>query len=320
LSSQLAIDTDIGLSAEPKFLLAKYFYDDNGSKIFESIMQLPEYYLTNCEVEIFYRYKAAITKKLSEDKAPFDLIEFGPGNGLKTKILLEQLISKSVQFNYIPIDISTHALELLSSELKKQFSNIKIIAQTGDYFSVMKNLKTSSANRRVILFLGANIGNYDQQEAKSFVKNLSEMTMVNDQVLIGFDLIKSPAVIYNAYSDQKGLTRDFNLNHLARINEELGADFKLNQFEHYSAYNPLTGSVKSYLVSRCRQKVYISALKKYFSFSKWEPIFMELSQKYSLQMINNLAANHQFKVVRNFMDQRKYFSDSIWVKTADGNR
>lgn len=315
LLSELASDTLQGLSAKPKFLLSKYFYDDIGSGIFQDIMQMPEYYLTDCEHEIFTTQKEQIIDYFTKDVVHFELIELGSGDGLKTKILLNSLISRSTSFKYVPIDISSKANNELVKSLAVEIPGLKVNAQTGDFFKVMKQLNGFSGLRKVILFLGSNIGNFNEYQANMFLGQLSEFSYAGDEVMIGFDLKKSPEIIVNAYDDPHGFTRDFTMNHLARLNRELGADFNLANFEQRTTYNPETGSVKNYLVSKKDQLVFIERLEKSFRFKKWETIYMELSQKFDLEAIEKLAQNHGFRVEHHFTDSRNYFVDSLWIKT-----
>ncbi len=245
MSSSLADDTLRGLSSNPKYLLPKYFYDDRGSQIFQDIMKMPEYYLTNCELEIFINQKDKIACAISERNAVVDIIEFGCGDGYKTKIILEHLSQKEMQFIFMPIDISAHALDVLVENLLQVVPEMAIEPKKGDYFHMMEEISRSSSNRKVVLFLGANIGNYSPEGAEDFLQKIEDLTEKGDKLLIGFDLIKSPELIYNAYSDPHGYTRDFNLNHLERLNRELLANFDIDSFEHHTEYNPLTGSVKS---------------------------------------------------------------------------
>ena len=312
--SEIAQDALKGLSSNPKYLLPKYFYDEKGSKIFQDIMQMPEYYLTNCELEIFHSCKKNISASFDVGNSPFDLIELGSGDGLKTKILLQELMDQSAKFKYIPVDISIKANEELVSQLAVEMPDLTVEAKTGDYFQVLKELNQTSFNRKVIFFLGSNIGNFSKKEITLFFNRLSDLTNKDDKLFIGFDLKKSPEIIMKAYSDPYGHTRDFNLNHLARLNDDLGANFELNNFEHHTDYNPITGSVKSYLVSKIEQTIFVSALEKFFHFMQWEPILMELSQKYDLGRILALAAENGFEVEHNYADQRNYFVDSLWTK------
>lgn len=312
--SELATDTLSGLSSNPKFLLSKYFYDDIGSSIFQDIMNMPEYYLTNCEYEIFSTRKEQIIDAFIKGTSGFEVIELGSGDGLKTKILLNAMISRSSGLKYIPIDISPKANNELVESLAKEIPSLKVNAQTGDFFRVMKQLNGYSGLRKVILFLGSNIGNFPDEELNLFLSQLSEFAHKGDKVMIGFDLKKSPEVILKAYDDPHGHTRRFNLNHLTRLNRELGADFDISNFKHHIDYNPQTGAVKSFLVSTKDQTVHIESLAKNFRFNQWETVYMELSRKFDLKKIETLATSNGFGVEQHFSDSRNYFTDSLWVK------
>ncbi|NDP20554.1 MAG: L-histidine N(alpha)-methyltransferase [Paludibacter sp.] len=314
LLSELANDTLYGLISKPKYLLSKYFYDDIGSSIFQDIMKMPEYYLTDCEYEIFDTYKTQIIDEIIKNNTLFDLIELGSGDGLKTKVLLNALIGRLINFRYVPIDISLKANIDLEKSLMYEIPSLKVKTQTGDFFRVMKNMNGYSGLSKVILFLGSNIGNFTDDEISLFLENLSEFTHSGDRVMIGFDLKKSPELINQAYNDPHGHTCRFNLNHLARLNRELGANFYLENFEHHSEYNPQSGEVKSFLVSKKTQKVYIEALEENIQFYKWEAVFMELSRKFDFDTIEKYAANYGFSVVNHFTDKNEWFTDSLWIK------
>ena len=314
IDTALANDTMKGLSADPKYLLPRYFYDDTGSRIFQDIMQMPEYYLTECEYEIFSSQTSSIAMAFMEGTGHFDLIEFGSGDGEKTAVLLKYLTDQSADFTFITVDISMRANRELVKRLRSNIPGIQIEAKTGDYFRVMKKMDHAVQHRRIIFFLGSNIGNFSDTEINAFLLNLSRLTRKNDRVLIGYDLKKSPSIILKAYNDPYGHTRRFNLNHLARINRELDADFNLERFEHHPEYNPIAGEMKSYLVSTTDQTIHIGALEKSFHFRKWEPIFMELSRKFDLETIGSLAETYGFRVVNNFTDSRNFFVDSLWLR------
>jgi dimethylhistidine N-methyltransferase len=303
-----------GLRTNPKYLLPKYFYDDKGSQIFQEIMKMPEYYLTDCELEIFQKQKDNIARAIGASEGEIDLIELGCGDGFKTKILLAHLVKNKRRFNFIPIDISSHALDVLLEDLNNELPGLSVKPKEGDYFKMIEEINISSHNRKVVLFLGANIGNYLPAEAEEFMQKIDDLTEKGDKCLIGFDMIKSPEIIYKAYSDPRGLTKRFNLNLLERLNRELGANFETNFFEHFTEYNPMTGSVKSYLVSTKEQRVFFESVNATIKFRPWEPIFMELSQKYTTQMIEKLAQNHGFQVENNFRDKNNYFVDSLLLK------
>ena len=307
-------DTLRGLTSPKKYLLPKYFYNKKGSQIFQDIMAMPEYYLTDCEFQIFSDQSASICQNLIPGNTPFELIELGPGDGLKSRILLKALAKKQTDFTYLPVDISKHALNELSCNLTKEIPGISIRKKAGDFFRIMQELSAENGINKVILFLGSNIGNFLAEERDKFLSLLKAMTVSGDKALIGFDKKKDPEVILKAYDDPHGHTRNFNLNHLIRINEELNADFNIEDFAHHSSYDPVSGAVKSYLVSTKDQTVHIGHTETTIEFKKWEPIFMELSQKFNDNDIRTLAQRFGFEVQENFTDKNHFFTDSLWVK------
>jgi L-histidine Nalpha-methyltransferase len=311
----LEADTIKGLSSIPKYLLSKYFYDDTGSSIFQEITKMPEYYLTKSEKEILDTQKEQITDAFISGDPEIELLELGSGDGSKTKILLKMLLQKKSNFIYIPVDISSKANFDLVSELNKDIPSLKISPLTGDFFGLTDSGNNYSNKRKMILFLGSNIGNFNEPEMDLFLTQLFDLCRKGDKILIGFDLKKSPEIIMKAYDDPYGLTRKFNLNHLARLNRELEADFNLSGFEHHTTYNPVSGYLKSFLVSKEQQTVNIKSLGKRFVFNRWEPVFMELSRKFDIGTIEYLALSHGFSVVKHFTDQKNWFTDSLWIKT-----
>lgn len=313
MNKQFARDVKEGLSSESKFLLSKYFYDTCGDEIFQQIMSMEEYYLTDCEYEIFRQQKRNILPMFSPEGDKFDLVEFGAGDGIKTKILIDYFYSNGVSFRYLPIDISGHILNELTASLKVKFPHLEILPLCDDYFHALENLNKSDVTRKIILFLGSNIGNFRGDNAIPFLRHLHADMSEKDKIMIGFDLKKDPNIILNAYNDNKGITRKFNLNLLERINRELGGNFNPVNFKHYATYNPVSGEAKSFLISQIDHEVRIDALKQIFHIAKWEPIFMEISQKYDLSDITRLAVRSGFVVEKNFFDSRKYFTDSLWT-------
>jgi L-histidine N-alpha-methyltransferase len=301
-----------GLSATPKSLSSKYFYDDEGSRLFQKIMELPEYYLTRCEFEIFETQTEAIFQAFTENSASFDLIELGAGDGTKTAVLIDYFLRQNADFSYTPIDISQEAVDILSAKFHAQFPDLKINAKIGDYFRILETLKTESARPKILLFLGSNIGNFSRGQANEFFRNLREVMNERDLLFTGFDLQKDPRVILAAYDDAAGVTAEFNLNLLKRINRELSANFDLAKFSHYAIYRPTECAARSFLISREEQEVFIEHLNQTFYFKAWEPIFMEISQKYNTEMIEDFARKSGFSVKQNFFDENKYFVDSLW--------
>jgi len=309
-NTQFLTETLEGLSTEPKRMYSKYFYDEAGDLIFQQIMDMDEYYLTNAEMEIMKRQSAEIVNTIAADGSGFDLIELGAGDATKSIHLLKTLIDKNMDFKYFPIDISAHVISELEDKLPGIFPTLNLQGLNGDYFDMLQKATEISTRKKVVLFMGANIGNMSVDEAREFCINLKALLSPNDILIIGFDLKKNPKKILAAYNDKGGITRSFNLNLLSRINRELGGDFNINGFEHYASYNPETGECKSYLISLEKQTVKIK--NSAFNFEKDEYILMEISQKYAQQEIEELAGLSGFKVAAYFSDEQGYFVDAIW--------
>lgn len=306
-----------GFTSTPKQLSSKYFYDDEGSRLFQEIMKLPEYYPTRAEFKIFSEQADAIYKAFTDDVKTIDLIELGAGDGTKTAVLIEHFLSQKTDFTYSPIDISKEACDALSEKFNVKFPGLKINPHHGDYFKILDSLKNGNGRRKVILFLGSNIGNFNRQQAVDFFRQIRDVMNENDRLFIGFDMQKDPRVIVQAYDDSQGTTAAFNLNLLRRINRELGADFDLDKFSHYAQYRPVECAARSFLISRETQAVHIDALNRSFEFDQWEPIFMEISQKYTRAMIDELAAESGFEIAVTFLDTENFYCDSLWLPSRD---
>ncbi len=301
-----------GLSAKQKYIPSKYFYDDKGSRIFQQIMDMPEYYLTRAEMEIMTLHPDEIAAAIPYREA-FNIIELGAGDGLKTNELLKFLINRHTDFTYMPIDISGEAMQHLEKKLAASLPNLTVHPLVGDYFEVLKNLDTGG-RPNLFLFLGGNIGNYEMSDAVALLQMLHISMQPNDRLLAGFDLRKNPQVIQLAYDDPHGITRSFNLNLLNRMNRELGGDFLLDNFDFYSFYNPYNGEVRSALVSLQAQEVVLKNLDQTFQFEQNELIRTELSRKYTLPEIQSLAHDSGFETEHHFFDKNHLFTDSLWVK------
>ncbi len=310
--SEFEKDVYKGLTAREKHLSSKYFYDERGSKIFQDIMRMPEYYLTDCELEILEAQKHHILKDFAGQDKHFVLVELGAGDGIKTKILLSHFINENVQFEYIPIDISEDSVNQLLIGLEQELPALKVQAKIGDYHHILEEINAYDHTKKILLFLGSNIGNFNAQQSLELLKNFKSVMHPGDLLFIGFDLKKDAGVIMKAYDDPHGHTTAFNLNLLQRINDELGGDFNLGMFNHREVYDQHSGTAKSFLVSQTRQIVTISELNLTIKFEGGETIFMEISQKYDLEMIHNLSINSGFEIVRNYHDKRQYFVNSLW--------
>lgn len=299
-----------GLTAIPKYLPSKYFYDARGDDIFLQIMHSPEYYLAYSELEIMAKHSDEIAKIIEDEGSVVDIVELGPGDASKSVYLIEALCKNKLINRYLPVDISANVIHSLKSRLPEKLPNLLIEGFNGEYFDMLDAISQSSSNKKLVLFLGANIGNYSPAAAAHFCTRMREYLGTGDKVLIGVDLKKHPQVILDAYNDRQGHTRAFNLNLLERMNRELNANFKIEQFDHYQMYDPGSGACKSYLVSKCNQNVHI--MHRQISFQKNETIFMEISQKYSITETDILAARSSFLPVDKFYDSRKWFVDCLW--------
>jgi len=305
--------TDVvkGLGSTPKYLQSKYFYNKRGDELFQKLMQCEEYYLTNCEMEIFSTQTSELADIIIEQHHNFDVVELGPGDAIKSIYLLKELVNKNAIDTYFPVDISNNIIDLLQKKLPEQLPQLNIHGLNGEYLSMLTSAKKISDKIKLVLFLGSNIGNIPKEDVNEFCRQLRSQLSAGDMVLIGIDLKKNPKQILAAYNDSKGYTRDFNLNLLKRINEELCANFNIEAFEHYATYDPVSGACKSYLISLREQEVTIPDSVE-IKFAKNEAVFMEISQKYTIEESDRIAVQCGFESVTHFFDKNKWFADVIW--------
>lgn len=294
-------DVIAGLSLPQKSLSPKYFYDAQGSRLFEAICRLREYYPTRCEL--------ALTRGHLEDIARFagercELIEYGSGESLKTRLLLRRLRPAA----YVPVDISAAALRKAAGRLAREFPWLDILGVVGDFMQPLKLPVYASRreHRRVVYFPGSTIGNLTPQEAHAFLKMSRGLVGKQGAMLVGVDLKKDANVLHAAYNDSKGVTAAFNLNLLARANRDLGADFRLGRFTHYAFYNATLGRIEMHLVSLAKQTVAIGSHR--FGFDVGESIHTENSCKYSVEEFRALAAAAGFGTAKIWHDARRYFA------------
>ena len=310
----LAYDVLAGLIKYPKTLSSKYFYDAKGSKLFEQIMQLPEYYPTRCEAQILETHKQQLLELCRQDY--YHLVDLGAGDAAKTSILIDYFYKNNLSFEYIPVDISPSAVQELTENLHQKYPSLPVRSVAIDYFSALQWIHNQVPGRKLVLFLGSNIGNFTTEECKQFLSTIWQLLDEDDRLLTGFDLKKNATVIRNAYNDASGVTAEFNRNLLQRINIELGGNFNLDTFEFYASYDPVSGFVKSYMISKKAQQVYIEAFKRSFDFEAWETIHMENSRKFGIREIEELALACRYEVETHLFDSQQYFTDSIWKVTG----
>lgn len=305
-----------GLSATPKRLLSRYFYDARGDELFQAIMASDEYYLTDCELDILRQRGPEIAAEVAVP-AGFELVELGSGDGSKMGYLLDALHGAGASFRYRPVDISPAVLAQLENRLRPDRPWLDIRTEAANYMDWLATC-TPSPVPRVFAFMGSNLGNFGEAGSVQFLSRVRGAMGPDDALLLGLDLKKDPAIIRAAYDDAGGVTAAFNLNLLHRINRELDGDFDVTQFAHDPEYDPDTGAARSWLRSRCDQRVHIGALGRGFDFAAGERVFMEISQKYDDAMMTAMAAASGFRVAADFRDRRGWFTDQVWRPLEPG--
>lgn len=306
-------DVLAGLQSSPKYLQSKYFYDEKGDQIFVEIMNSPEYYVTRCEMDIFKNKTSALADTIIADKTrAFDIIELGAGDATKTTHLLRHLQEQGFNYRYYPIDISANVIQLLENELPDRVNGIDVYGLQGEYLPAIKKAYKLSDRPKIIFFLGSNIGNFHKNAAFKFLKEVNQLMKKGDRFILGVDLVKNPKQILAAYNDAAGITKAFNLNLLERMNRELSANFDTDNFDHYPTYDPITGECRSYIISLQDQQVCIAGTN--ISFKENEPIYMELSQKYSVSEIDQMASATGFTALEMLYDKNFWFVDAVWEK------
>jgi len=309
IKEQIANAVVNGFARTPKALPGWLLYDDFGDRLFQQIMELPEYYPTRCELQIFQRHKGMLLKLFASFPGTFQLIELGAGDGRKTEVLLRYLLENRVDFEYVPTDVSSSVLSILATRLRANLPAVKVRPTNINYLQSMESLGTNQ--RKVVMFLGSTIGNYPPPEATDLLKRLAGIMGREDMSLIGVDLKKDPQTILRAYDDPGGVTREFNLNSLRRINRELNGNFDLSQFVYHPTYNPVSGALESYLVSKRRQHVLLRDIDLHIDLASWEAIRTEISQKYDFPSLSALMKNAGLQIVEYFLDVDGYFADVL---------
>jgi L-histidine Nalpha-methyltransferase len=306
LAEDFAASVRAGLTASPKRLECSWFYDAEGSRLFERICATPEYYLTRAEDEILASHAGEICDGLAPEA---DLVELGSGSGSKTRRLIAELASRRGRVRYVPIDISRDALEDSARRLLAEFEGLSISAVAAEYGPGLDELRRVSPGPKLVLWLGSNIGNFDRERASGFLARVRSRLTPECRVLVGFDLRKDTATLERAYDDAGGITARFNLNLLARIDRELGGDFDLERFSHRARYDEEDGRIDMFLDSRVAQEVAIRALDLEVAFEAGEPIHTESSYKHSLAELGAIAARAGLEIERSWFDEARRFCE-----------
>lgn len=309
-AASFADDVFAGLSATPKHLASKYFYDELGSALFEAITVLPEYYLTRAETDILRQCGWEMVRALGN---PIEFVELGSGSAIKTRILIEEALRVQRALRYSPIDISGEALRASAESLVKAYPALTVCAYEGDYFSILRTPELRRSGKVLAMFMGSNVGNYEPSAAVELLSAIGKSLKPGDGLLLGADLKKDPRVLQLAYDDPAGVTAAFNLNLLGRINRELGGTFDLRGFTHVARYDEKRGCVASYLQARRAHEVRIEALDLTVAFAEGETIHTESSYKYSGDDLKALGDASGLRLVKTWTDAQERFSVNLYT-------
>jgi dimethylhistidine N-methyltransferase len=298
-----------GLSAKPKRLPSWLFYDERGSALFDEICEQPEYYLTRCEIALMDEHAASIADTLGSDVR---LVEYGSGNARKTGMLLDHL---QAPVAYVPVEISSEPLRQSVERLAGAFPQLPLQPLCADFSKPLRlPIPPRAPRRTVVYFPGSTIGNFENREAAALLRKMRNEMGDAGGILIGVDLKKDPAVIEAAYNDRAGVTAEFTLNMLARLNREIGSNFDLSAFAHRAHYNPMAGRIETHIVSRRQQQVKVGRVN--VAFRADEAIQVEYSCKYSLEDFAALAARAGLAVLRVWTDAEQMFSVQYLVRAS----
>jgi L-histidine N-alpha-methyltransferase len=303
-----------GLDAETRSLPCRFLYDEIGSKLFEEICDLPEYYLTRAERSILETRADEIAALLP---MPAVLAELGSGSSAKTRFLIEAFVRRQGALQYVPVDISPSMLEDSARRLLATYAELEIHAIADEYRDGLAHMREVLEQPKLIAWLGSNVGNFSRDAAGRFLFDLRNAMSERDRLLVGIDLRKDRVTLESAYDDDAGVTSRFNLNLLARVNRELGGNFDLDGFDHRARYREEAGRVEIDLVSRRDQWVSIDDLDLQLHFSAGEAIHTEDSYKYSHAEIDALARAADLRLDRRWLDARGDFSLNLLAPNAD---
>ena len=318
-----AEDVRAGLTSTPKRLSCRYFYDAEGSRLFDAICELPEYYLTRTEAGILEQRAAELAARFD---APPTLVELGSGSASKTRLLIDAFLARHGTLRYRPIDVALEALELSSRALLADHPGLEVDGLAAEYEEGLTELARErtgpigSGNARLVLWLGSSIGNFDRDGAKAFLTSVRRTLGPRDRMLVGIDHRKEKAVLEAAYDDAAGVTARFNRNLLVRINRELGGDFAPERFGHRAVYDEAAGRIEMYLVSEEDVNVSIEGLSLAVRFAAGETVHTENSTKYSATEIDDLVDVSGFDTEARWTDDGDLFSVSLLAPGAEAPR
>ncbi len=300
-----------GLGTQPKSLPPQFFYDDRGSLLFEQICELPEYYLTRTETQIFQTY----ADSLAQITGACELVELGSGSSTKTRLLLDAYQRADLPLRYVPIDVSAGILKDSAHQLLKDYPTLKIYGIVGTYQKALHTLMPLTLPSRLIAFIGSTLGNLPPKACDQFLAQIADAMKLGDYFLLGIDLQKSPEVLEAAYNDSQGVTAAFNLNMLRHLNQKFDANFAEGQFEHLAFYNRGANQIEMHLRSLTDQTVQFKALNFSATFAQGETIHSEVSRKFDLQQIQQQLRSHHLEPVHVWTDPKQWFGVILSQRT-----
>ena len=310
IEKSFAEEIAFSLNEDSKFISPKFFYDKKGSNLFESICSVPEYYPTRTEISILKKLEHDLPSYLNENVR---LVELGSGASVKTRLILDVFTKLQAKTEYFPIDISEILTES-SEQLLKDYPTLNITGIIDTYEGGLEFLQNYDDKQNLIIFLGSSFGNFSPDDGKIFLKKIFSTMKQGDLFLIGLDLVKDKTILESAYDDSQGITAKFNLNVLSRINDELDADFIINNFSHYSVYNENDQRIEMNLKSLIPQSITIKKSNLSLNLDEGELIHTEYSHKYNPSQIKTLLCDIGFEIKNMWLDDKKYFSLTLVSK------
>jgi dimethylhistidine N-methyltransferase len=304
----------LGLSSCPRRLPPWLFYDAIGSRLFEAITDLNEYYLTRTERSILARHASEMISTAA-DGARLRIAELGAGSAEKTRLLLRAALEQQRRVTYEPIDVSVTALEQARELIELEIPGVDVFPCVADYTRgnghALELEPAAEGDRRLVLYIGSSIGNFDPPEASSLLRRMRASLAPGDCLLLGVDLVKDRSILLKAYDDTAGITAAFNRNMLSRLNRELGANFDPTEFLHVARWNESESRIEMHLASRCRQEVRIAALDRCYDFARGETIHTESSYKYEVGQAEAMLERAGFEIAGGWTDPRGWFSVTL---------
>jgi len=303
--TSMAEEVRAGLSAEPKSLPSKYFYDERGSRLFETITSLPEYYLTRAEEGLL----ESRGREIARISRPRDLVELGSGAATKTRLLIEAALAEGTLRRFVPVDVSERIAEHSSREIAAAYPDLEIRAVVADFEAHLERIPRGG--RRLVALLGSTIGNFAEPKAVELLRNIKGMVGAEDWFLFGTDLVKATSLLEAAYNDSRGVTAEFNRNILNVINRHLDGNFDPGAFEHVAFYNVEEARIESYLRSSERQDVRLGAIDLDVSFEMGELLWTEVSCKYTRSSVERLLEAAGLQMMHWIVDDEATFALSL---------